>query len=80
MAPLPVPSPVASKEVASQGRSKPRMNPDKPPEPTFWSMPLQPVQPYFSGVQHKRPEEVLRSDPQHRHNRDDRQCPSGKMF
>jgi hypothetical protein len=27
-------------------------------------MPLPPVQPYFGGVQHKRPEEVLRSDPQ----------------
>jgi hypothetical protein len=80
MAPLPKPSPVASKEAANQGRAEPRMNPDKPPKATFWPMPLQPAQPYFGGVQHKRPEEVLRSDPQSRRNREDRQCPSGKMF
>jgi hypothetical protein len=41
-------------------------------------MPLQPVQPYFGGVQHKRPEEVPRNDAQHGHDKEDGPCPSEK--
>jgi len=38
------PSPVASNEAVDKGCGEPRMNPNEPPKPTFWSMPLQPVQ------------------------------------
>jgi hypothetical protein len=34
----------------------------EPPKPTFWPMPLQPVQQYFGGVQHKRAEEAPGND------------------
>ena len=38
------------------------INPNEPPKPTFWPMPLQPVQQYFGGVQHKRAEEAPGND------------------
>jgi hypothetical protein len=38
------------------------MNPNEPPKSIFWPMPLQPVQQYFGGVQHKRAEEAPGND------------------